>query len=193
MNNEHEGDELLVAGFPPVAAVSRTTAPLAPAALPEAAPDVGPEFRSAQTPVFLDASGRRRRLLRRLGIAAGAAVVLFLGALGVGIATGTDVPLTTWDDPPVRPQASQRPARGQDGETGAKATQGGRRLQGVRPERAVPAAPPFGAGVGASATAAPRPSTGSSPSVTPTGGPPTSPPGRAHSTPPAQGHTKKPR
>ncbi|MFF5259091.1 hypothetical protein ACFY4C_09095 [Actinomadura viridis] len=47
-------------------------------------------------PVFVDASGRRGRLLRRAGLGAGTALVLYLGAVGVSLVAGADVPLTPW-------------------------------------------------------------------------------------------------
>ncbi|MGK5556595.1 hypothetical protein ACSNOI_33790, partial [Actinomadura kijaniata] len=47
-------------------------------------------------PVFVDASGRRRRLARRAGAVCGGLLALFLVAMGVSVATGADVPFTPW-------------------------------------------------------------------------------------------------
>ncbi|WP_067812548.1 hypothetical protein [Actinomadura kijaniata] len=47
-------------------------------------------------PVFVDASGRRRRLVRQAGVACGGLLALFLVAMGVSVATGADVPFTPW-------------------------------------------------------------------------------------------------
>lgn len=54
---------------------------------------------SASQPVFVDASGRRRRLLRAVGAAGGGVLLLFLVLIGIGVATGSGVPLTPWSPP----------------------------------------------------------------------------------------------
>jgi hypothetical protein len=63
-----------------------------------ARPDDEPEPEDAdpQSPVFVDASGRRARLVRRLGILAGAALTAYLVVIGVNLAMDADVPLTPW-------------------------------------------------------------------------------------------------
>lgn len=54
-------------------------------------------------PVFVDASGRRRRLIRRSGLAAGVALTVFMAMLVIGVATGSGVPLTPWSAPEKNP------------------------------------------------------------------------------------------
>ncbi|WP_242882778.1 hypothetical protein [Actinomadura litoris] len=142
-------------------------------------------------PVFADPSGRRRRLARRAGMVTGALLVLFLGALGAGVATGADVPLTRWDAPSHHPSADantapKRPAKARH-RTGDRVRKPGRgpvavppRVAGPAPSTPVPTRPKP-----AASTPAPVPSvtaTVDHPESTPT---PTLPPDR--------GHTKKPR
>ncbi|TDD93400.1 hypothetical protein [Actinomadura rubrisoli] len=190
-------DELLVTGIP------AATSGHAPTEMLETAPfaDTFAETNTgAAAPVFVDPSGRRRRFGRRLGLAAGASLVLFLGALGVGVATGADVPLTTWDQPPGHRRASESPPNGREprragpdegtrrGE-GRPGTSGGR--DGSR--GGGPVVSPSGAGDGSWTTpsAPPTPSApGTTPAVTPT---PTPRPGSSHTGPPAWGRKKKPR
>src|SRR4029077_16870763 len=50
-------------------------------------------------PVFADLSGRRRRLMRRLGIGSGAGLVMCLAAVVVALAGGPEAPLTHWAAP----------------------------------------------------------------------------------------------
>ncbi|RKS79396.1 hypothetical protein BZB76_0861 [Actinomadura pelletieri DSM 43383] len=128
---------------------------------------------AAAEPVFVDATGGRARLGRRLGLAAGAVLVVFTGALGLGLATEPNVPLTPWNDPSPRPSVkSSRP----DGPTvGAD-----ERRAGVvgRPGRVTPVAP------GSSAAVLP---TRRAPAVSAS----TSRPGKSNATPPAWGRKKK--
>ncbi|GAA4631492.1 hypothetical protein GCM10023196_061110 [Actinoallomurus vinaceus] len=49
-------------------------------------------------PVFVDATGRRARIARRAGIALGCIVAAYLALVGIGLATGTRVPLTPWPE-----------------------------------------------------------------------------------------------
>jgi hypothetical protein len=49
-------------------------------------------------PVFVDATGRRARIARRVGIALGCVVAAYLVLVGIGLATGTRVPLTPWPE-----------------------------------------------------------------------------------------------
>jgi len=66
-------------------------------------------------PVFVDPSGRRGRLLRRGGLAAGIALAGFLGIVGFSIVGGAATPLTPWISAPShaaeQPAASHRPTR----------------------------------------------------------------------------------
>lgn len=48
--------------------------------------------------VFVDQSGRRRRLLTVIGAGLAAALLAGLGVLGVGLMTGGNVPLPGWPD-----------------------------------------------------------------------------------------------
>ncbi|QXJ22926.1 hypothetical protein AGRA3207_004006 [Actinomadura graeca] len=153
--------------------------------LPDEAPDA--------PAVFADPSGRRRRLVRRLGLGAGTLLVLYLGALGVGVATGADVPLTTWDDPPGthrvnkggRDDAATREGEGRGtGRPGAGRSGGGAGAPTTVPSptatRTSVAVPP----------ARPAPPGSSTP---PGAGTPTGRPGNSHASPPRWGHEKKPR
>ncbi|GAA4066551.1 hypothetical protein [Actinomadura miaoliensis] len=141
-------------------------------------------------PVFLDVSGRRARLVRRLGLVAGALLTAYLTVLGVNLVAGADVPYTPW--PAVKPGTK---APQTENERHGRAT--------VRPT-AVPqeavATPPSGRpapGTGASpasdgGAARPATSTTSPPTArTPGGSPPASAPGRAPSAPPAKGRDKR--
>ncbi|MDL4816807.1 hypothetical protein [Actinomadura opuntiae] len=139
-------------------------------------------------PVFVDATGRRRRLARRIGLAAGAVLVVFLGALGVGAATGAAVPMTPWDGPSAHPRVGGHPS------TAARAAKGGSAggRQGAKPGQR-PEAAPSGAGAPSAtsrrgATTAPAPS---APSAKPTATASASRPGNSHASPPAWGRKKK--
>lgn len=98
-NSPHDRDELLVTGIQPVA--EPLMDPL-PDTSTEPAPDTSPT--KAAAPVFVDASGWRARLGRRLGLLAGSLLLVFLAALGLGMTTGTDVPLTPWSEPSAHPR-----------------------------------------------------------------------------------------
>ena len=50
-------------------------------------------------PVFVDPSGRRHRIMRKLGIAAASVLVVCLGAIVVAMAGGPQAPLTNWAAP----------------------------------------------------------------------------------------------
>ncbi|MEU8798271.1 hypothetical protein [Spirillospora sp. NPDC048819] len=129
--------------------------------------------------MFVDASGWRARLGRRLGLGAGAVLVVFLGALGLGMTTGPSVPLTSWSDPSPDPGPVVPPAG---------------------PERnasPVPTGPAAGGPGGGPRTA---PSASSAPSApapqaAPTPGSTASNPGKGRSTaePPAWGRKKQDR
>jgi hypothetical protein len=58
-------------------------------------------------PVFVDPTGRRRRVLRRAGMGAVAVLVTFLGAVVVALAGGPQAPFTHWAAPrPAAPAPS---------------------------------------------------------------------------------------
>ncbi|GAB3986166.1 hypothetical protein GCM10029978_100960 [Actinoallomurus acanthiterrae] len=61
-------------------------------------------------PVFVDATGRRARIARRVGIALGCVVAAYLVLVGIGLATGARVPLTPW--PETKHSKSGRDAAG---------------------------------------------------------------------------------
>src|SRR4051794_18107447 len=56
--------------------------------------------------VFVDASGRRRRMARTAGLLLGALLIGYAVMLGISLGTGASVPMTTWVAPdkhkPVR-------------------------------------------------------------------------------------------
>lgn len=120
--------------------------------------------------VFVDATGRRRRLTRRAGLAATVLLAGYLIVVGVGFFAGADVPLTPWP--------------GNDGAgTGVGAELGRQRgatpQPVTRPTTNTPSAsPPAGATPSRAATA---PATGRAA---------TTPPARPNATPP--GRTKSP-
>ncbi|WP_157430334.1 hypothetical protein [Actinomadura macra] len=145
--------------------------------------------------VFADPSGRRRRLGRRLGSAAGALLVCYLGALGVSVATGADVPLTTWTGPPdhrrvdgterTGPGTTPESARRRDGTPGVRGPGGG---------AGTPMTGPSQAGTGGSGAApSGSPGTPRPPAATPTGDTSTYRPGNSHASPPQWGRKKKSR
>ena len=47
-------------------------------------------------PVFVDTTGRRRRLARRTGFVAGLLIAGFLVIIGTGLFAGADMPLSPW-------------------------------------------------------------------------------------------------
>lgn len=91
-NPPQDRDELLVTGVPPV--VEPLLKPVGDTKT----------LTEEAAPVFVDASGWRARLGRRLGLLVGALLVVFLGALGLGMTTGTNVPLTPWSEPSPHPR-----------------------------------------------------------------------------------------
>ncbi|WP_246236510.1 hypothetical protein [Actinomadura chibensis] len=175
-NVPHDRDELLVTGVPPV------TGPLTmPLTEPPGPDDAGTTIPVAAEPdaVFVDASGGRARFGRRLGLAAGAVLVVFLGALGLGMATGPSVPLTPWGEPSARPKVHVSTPDDPPG---------------TPPDRRAGAPPGTPAATGRPAPAAPPPA----PSATGTSAVRPSPsatahPGRSQASPPAWGHKKKKR
>lgn len=182
-NASHDRDELLVTGLAPVA-------PPPPRPIAEPAP----LDEAEAAPVFVDASGWRARIGRRLGLLVGAVLLVFLGALGLGLTTGADVPLTPWSEPSAQPRARTNLP-------GAPAGEAGERAPSARPRPTGPAArsprsPAVPAGPGASAapaaSAAPgAPSAPAAPPAATATSTTTSAPGRSQATPPAWGHKKK--
>ncbi|MGI5418298.1 hypothetical protein [Actinomadura luteofluorescens] len=175
-NTSHDRDKLLVTGIAPVAP---------PLTRPSARPVPQEEMEAA--PVFVDATGWRARIGRRLGLLVGAVLLVFLGALALGITTGADVPLTPWSEPPVKPRAKvSRP--------NVPAEKAGERAPSARPQPTGPGArSPRGSALpGApAAPAAPAPAApavSAAPAATNTA---TSAPGKSQATPPAWGRKKK--
>ncbi|WP_168221160.1 hypothetical protein [Actinomadura sp. WMMA1423] len=151
--------------------------------LPEPAPDAVPGDAS---PVFVDATGGRARLGRRLGLLMGAVLLVFLGALGLGMTTGADVPLTPWSEASAKPQVKLgRPSlpAGKANEPGANAHPRSGAPSGTPRASAAPRATAAPAVPGAApATPAPAPAaTGTA----------TNRPGKSQATPPAWGRKKK--
>ncbi|MBO1334692.1 hypothetical protein [Streptomyces sp. VRA16 Mangrove soil] len=95
---------------------------------PEREPEREPEpERDDDGAVFVDGSGRRRRLMRRGGIAAGAVCVVFLGVVVAGLfgssPSGGPLPWSDGQDEHKQPRAEHSaPASPSPGATGGAAT-----------------------------------------------------------------------
>lgn len=76
-----------------------------------------------EQPVFVDRTGKRRKLFQVAGVISGVVIAGYAIALGVSLGTGAEVPLTTWVVPEKK-----------TGTDGQKAK--------VRPKTAVPSAVP---------------------------------------------------
>ncbi|NVI89609.1 hypothetical protein HUX53_20575 [Actinomadura sp. BRA 177] len=126
-------------------------------------------------PVFVDASGWRARVGRRLGLTVGALLVVFLGALGLGMTTGTDVPLTPWSEPPAHPRVKVSHPQ----VTPTKTTEPPVAAEPEPTQRVVVPAP----------STAPKPSSTLRPTPTVTAS--TTHPGKSQANPPAWGRKKK--
>ncbi|GAA4511743.1 hypothetical protein GCM10023191_076330 [Actinoallomurus oryzae] len=50
-------------------------------------------------PVFVDRTGRRRRLARNVGIAVGCLLAAYLAVVAFGLVSGADAPMAPWPDP----------------------------------------------------------------------------------------------
>ena len=50
-------------------------------------------------PVFVDRTGRRRRLARNAGIAVGCLLAAYLAVVAFGLVSGADAPMTPWPKP----------------------------------------------------------------------------------------------
>ncbi|WP_132159403.1 hypothetical protein, partial [Actinomadura sp. 7K507] len=105
-------DELLITGIPPV---TNSESETPRATQPELRPETPPGTRTQTKAVFVDSTGCRARLGRRLGLAAGVVLTVFLGTLGLGMTTGPSVPLTSWSErsphPRVEPSRPDVPAQ----------------------------------------------------------------------------------
>ncbi|NKZ04914.1 hypothetical protein [Actinomadura latina] len=168
-NSPYDRDELLVTGISPVAE---------PLTEPATVPSTDTRPLTEPVPVFVDASGSRARLGRRLGLLAGALLLVFLGALGLGMTTGTNVPLTPWSEPSAHPRVKVshpqvKPTRTPEPPVAAR----------PNPTQRVVAPAPSTAPQSSSSAAQP----------TPTAVPSTSRPGNSQVSPPAWGRKKKTR
>ncbi|NDU73808.1 hypothetical protein GWI34_14345 [Actinomadura sp. DSM 109109] len=185
-NPSHDRDELLVAGTATVASSQTQPIPEAPP-LTEAPPLPGtPE--AEPLPVFVDASGWRARFGSRVGLLAGAVLLVFLGALGLGMTTGADVPLTPWSEPSAQPRVKvSRPS------VPARAVEGRAPSQRPRPTGAAPQPPraPAASAAPAESAAPVAPATPGGPPEAAATGTATSQPGRSQASPPAWGRNKK--
>ncbi|MEV5573504.1 hypothetical protein AB0L06_25965 [Spirillospora sp. NPDC052269] len=146
-------------------------------------------------PVFVDLSGRRRRIGRRAGVACGGLLTVFLIAIGIGVATGASVPGTPWTAVPgvEHHKKSTAPA------LQPKSIPGGQ----IRPAAKPPVTAPSGNGgrttgdrspapTGSSTpSSAPNPSSSSAPATSAAPSPTRSHPGNRPATPPGQ--TKHPK
>ncbi|MFC5749423.1 hypothetical protein [Actinomadura rugatobispora] len=154
-------------------------APLVPAWLPPSPPDRVPEDTASRTavlpvadaaPVFVDASGRRARLVRRLGILASVGLLAYLAVIGLNLAMGADAPLTPW---PSGSGATREPA-GDGGKPGTHSP------SGPAPAASSTVAPRSGASPSGGTTATRSASSSATPA------PPSKTRGRAPATPPGQ-------
>lgn len=150
-----------------------------------------PDRENTATPVFVDPTGRRRRIVRRVALAACAGVLLYL-AVFVAALFGAPIPTSALIPVPgfvpaqvpatsVPPPSSEEPARANGLPTVTK------------PSREVPAAAPDRAP--STTTTAPPPPSDSA--TTTTAAPtsehrnsraPSTPPGQTRATPPGNGH-----
>jgi hypothetical protein len=136
--------------------------------------DLAPEPDEAP-PVFVDTSGRRARLAKRLGILAGGALTAYLVVIGANLAMGADVPLTPW---PAGTGETRSPSVGDKPDT--------------REPRPDPTTPRSRAGGGSGASAGTAGTTAGG-AATPTSAPTavrTTQRGKAPATPPGQARDK---
>jgi hypothetical protein len=124
--------------------------------------------------VFVDASGRRRRLIRRMGLAVAALLMGYLVVVGVGLFVGADVPLTPW------PGRGGNPGQGVGAELGRQGN--GTPRPTAHPTTTTPSTSP-------SATARPG---GTTPTRTDRTSAAATSPARSSRAATAPGHTKSP-
>jgi hypothetical protein len=127
-------------------------------------------------PVFVDLTGRRRRVVQHVVFLAGLLVAAYLSVMGLGLLAGSGAPLMPW--PGHAPQGQDADAGG-PGSTG-KPTRG-------TPRVAVPLPTPLPGAARTAPTAGPSTSS-STPSPTAT----VSHPGNSHATPRGYGRTRSP-
>jgi hypothetical protein len=105
-------------------------------------------------PVFADPSGRRRRIMRRVGLGSAAALVVCLGAVVVAVAGGPQAPFTDWAAPHAR--AAAVPGSGRSGAADRGGSNAGPSQPGAQPGRVLSPLP--------SARSSPRPGGSAAPS-----------------------------
>lgn len=64
-----------------------------------------------EQPVFVDGTGKRRKLLQVAGVISGVVIAGYAIALGVSLGTGAEVPLTTWVVPEKKTNADDEKAK----------------------------------------------------------------------------------
>lgn len=150
---------------------------------------------SSVQPVFVDISGRRRKLLRRAGFAAGAVLAGFLVLIGIGLASGSGVPLTPWVEPEkARPRVGSLPGgggvtpepKGGGGMAGPSGKAG--RPSGSKPGSVTAVTAPA---LGPKTTTGTQTAISQAPVTTPAASPAVSHPGNSQAKPPAWGRNKK--
>ncbi|WP_157963782.1 hypothetical protein [Actinocorallia populi] len=60
-----------------------------------------------EQPVFVDGTGKRRKLFQVAGVISGVVIAGYAIALGVSLGTGTEVPLTTWVVPEKKTRSAE--------------------------------------------------------------------------------------
>jgi hypothetical protein len=95
-------------------------------------------------PVFVDRTGRRRRLTRKVGIAIGCLLTVYLAVVAFGLAGGAGAPMTPWPAPKpshraVPPRHGQAATRQDTPQPEAKPTPSTSRSPRVRPSGSAPA------------------------------------------------------
>ncbi|HEU5159684.1 MAG TPA: hypothetical protein VFU43_22005 [Streptosporangiaceae bacterium] len=133
--------------------------------------------RRAAAPVFVDVTGRRRRIVRHLVLIAALFATAYLSVVGVGLLVGADAPLTPWPG-----QARHSP----DVDAGLTGGPPGRAVGGPSPPSSAATSPRPGVTRRATTDAAAPAAT------TPPATAAVSHPGNSHATPRAAGRTRAP-